>query len=95
MKELPRLMSVAPAGGYRLRLAFSDGFVGEVDFGETVSRGGVFAFMSDPERFKAVTVAHGGTALQWIDDDGDEIDFDAYAQRMAAEANAVAATAAE
>ena len=36
-----------------------------------------------------------GTALQWIDDDGDEIDFDADAQRMRAEANVVAATAAE
>ena len=95
MRDWPKLVSAAPIGGYRLRLTFSDGFVGEVDFAETVARGGIFAFLEDAARFRKVTVAHGGTALQWIDDDGDEIDFDADAQRMQAEANAVAATAAE
>jgi hypothetical protein len=95
MKDWPKLVSAAPIGGYRLRLAFSDGFIGEVDFVETVSRGGIFAFLEDEARFRKVAVVHGGTALQWIDDEGDEIDFDADAQRMLAEANAVAATAAE
>ena len=95
MRDWPRLVSAAPIGGFRLRLAFSDGFVGEVDFAETVSRGGIFAFLQDEARFRKVAVAHGGTVLQWIDDDGDEIDFDADAQRMRAEANVVAATAAE
>ena len=95
MSELPHLKAVTPIGGYRLRLRYSDGFVGEVDFADTVARGGTFAFMGRPDRFAMVKVAHGGTSLQWIDDDGDEIDFDAYAQRMTAEANAVAAAPAK
>lgn len=95
MSDLPQLRSVSAVGGYRLRLVFSDGFTGEVDFAGTVVRGGVFAFMRDPQRFQTVKVAHGGTALQWIDDEGDEIDFDAYAQRMTAEADAVASAPAK
>jgi hypothetical protein len=87
----PKLVSAIPTGGYRLRLVYSDGFTGEVDFTDILSRGGIFAFMRDPQRFQSVRVAHGGTALQWIDDEGDEIDFDGHAQRMKAEANAVAA----
>ena len=90
MSELPQLKAVTSIGGYRLRLRYSDGFVGEVDFADTVARGGTFAFMRKLDRFAAVKVAHGGTSVQWIDDAGDEIDFDAYAQRMIAEANAIA-----
>ena len=60
MKDWPKLVSAAPIGGYRLRLGFTDGFVGEVDFAETVSRGGIFAFLQDEARFRKVAVAHGG-----------------------------------
>jgi hypothetical protein len=95
MSDWPRLISADPIGGYRLRLQYSDGFTGEVDFADTVAKGGIFAFMRDPQRFRSVTVTHNGSALCWIDDEGDEIDFDADAQRMIAEANAVAAIAAK
>jgi hypothetical protein len=94
-KDWPRLLTADPVGDYRLRLTYDDGFVGEVDFAETVSRGGIFAFMRDPNRFRTVRVAGSGSALVWIDDDGDDIDFCADAQRMRAEANAVKAMAAE
>ena len=95
MTDWPRLVSAVPIGEYRLRLSYSDGFVGEVDFADTVAQGGIFAFMKDLERFKAVQVAHNGSALLWVDDAGDDIDFCADAQRIKAEANAVKHMAAE
>jgi hypothetical protein len=95
MTDWPRLVSAEPLGDYRLRLTYSDGFVGEVDFADTVAEGGIFAFMQEKERFKTVQVAHGGSALLWVDDEGDDIDFCADAQRMNAEANTVKTMAAE
>ena len=95
MTDWPRLVSAVPIGEYRLRLSYSDGFVGEVDFADTVATGEIFAFMKDVNRFKTVQVAHNGSALLWVDDAGDDIDFCADAQRMKAEANAVKHMAAE
>jgi hypothetical protein len=95
MNDWPKLVTAVPIGGYRLRLTYSDGFTGEVDFAETVEKGGIFDFMRDVERFKTVRVAHNGMALLWVDDAGDDIDFCADAQRMKAEANAVKHMAAE
>ena len=95
MTDRPKLTSAVLIGDYRLRLTFSDGFIGEVDFADTVAEGGIFAFMQNPERFKTVQVAHNGSALLWVDDDGDDIDFCADAQRMIAESNAVKHMAAE
>jgi hypothetical protein len=89
MSEWPRLVSAEPIGGYKLRLHYSDGFVGEVDFSETVDRGGIFAFLRNQERFKSMQIAHLGQALVWVDDEGDDVDFCADALRMQAEANAV------
>jgi Protein of unknown function (DUF2442) len=94
-KDWPRLVSAEPLGDYRLRLTYSDGFVAEVDFADTVTEGGIFAFMRDKQRFKTVQVAHNGSALLWVDDHGDDVDFCAGAQRMIAEANAVKTMAAE
>ena len=95
MRDWPRLISAEPLGDYRLRLTYSDGFIGEVNFADTVAEGGIFAFMQDKERFKTVQVAHNGSALLWIDDEGDDIDFCADAQRLIAEASAVKTMAAE
>jgi len=95
MTDWPRLVSAVPIGEYRLRLSYSDGFVGEVDFADTIAKDGIFAFMKDPDRFKTVQVAHNGSALLWVDDAGDDIDFCADTQRMKAEANAVKHMAAE
>jgi hypothetical protein len=95
MTDWPRLVSAVPIGEYRLRLSYSDGFVGEVDFADTIAAGGIFTFMKDVNRFKTVQVAHNGSALLWVDDAGDDIDFCADAQRMKAEANAVKHMAAE
>jgi hypothetical protein len=95
MTDWPRLVSAVPIGEYRLRLSYSDGFVGEVDFADTIAKGGIFTFMKDPDRFKTVQIAHNGSALLWVDDAGDDIDFCADAQRMQAEANAVKHMAAE
>ena len=87
MKDWPRLIKVVPIGGYRLRLTYSSGLTGDVDFSETVARGGIFTFMRNTERFKTVKIAYNGSALLWLDDDGDEIDFCADTQRLAIEAS--------
>ena len=95
MKSWPKLIEARPLDGYRLRLTWADGFVGAVDFTATVAKGGIYAFMRDPVRFAAVQVGPSGSSLVWIDDEDDEIDFCADAQRMAAETRAVANLAAE
>ena len=56
-------------------------------FYDTAARGGIFAFMADPERFRKVQVAHAGLALLWVDDNGDDR-FLRRCLRMQAEANA-------
>lgn len=54
--------------GYRLRLSFYDGTVGDVDLSDLATRGGVFAPLRDPERFRGVRVdPHAGTIV-WSDE---------------------------
>ena len=86
MTDWPSLVSALPIGGYRLSLTYSDGFTGAVDFESTVAKGGIFTFMQDLERFKAVKVSDSGSALVWVDDQGDYIDFCADSQRADIEA---------
>jgi hypothetical protein len=58
------VVSVKPLGGYRLRVAFSDGSVGEHDFSSTAARGGEMVKpLKDPAFFARVFVELG--ALTW------------------------------
>ncbi len=62
MTDWPKLVSAVPTGDYRLKPTYSDGSLEKWIFAETVAKGGIFAFMQDPERFRTVQVAHA-TAL--------------------------------
>lgn len=59
------MVDVQVLGGYRLRLAFDDGVVGEVDLSDKVGRG-VFAAWADPAFFMSVRIGESGE-LVWSD----------------------------
>ncbi len=66
MSGLPMIdvVSVKPLGGYRLRVAFSDGLIGEHDFSSTAARSGEMVRpLKDPAFFSRVFVELG--ALTW------------------------------
>ena len=67
----PNILEALPLDGFKIRLKFSDGAAGEVDFSHLAGRG-VFAFWNEPANFKKVTIENG-RCLVW----GDEIDLDA------------------
>jgi len=72
-----------------VRLTYDDGFSGEVDFADTVSRGGVMAGLADPALFRQVQIGEDGRSLGWINPEGEEVDFCADALRFKAEEQVV------
>ena len=91
--QLPMIdvVSVKPLGGYRLRVAFSDGSVGEHDFSSTAARDGEMVRpLKDPAFFARVFVELG--ALTWPN--GFDLDPIVLHERMA-EAGELSREAAE
>ena len=75
------MVSVKPMGGFRLRIAFSDGSVGVHDFSSTAARNGEMVRpLKDPAFFARVFVELG--ALTWPN--GFDLDPIALYDRMAA-----------
>jgi Protein of unknown function (DUF2442) len=75
------VVSVKPLGGYRLRVAFSDGSAGVHDFSATAARDGEMVQpLKDPAFFARVFVELG--ALAWPN--GFDVDPIALHDRMAA-----------
>ena len=75
------VVSVKPLGGFRLRIAFSNGSAGEHDFSSTVARTGEMVQpLKDPAFFARVFVELG--ALTWPN--GFDLDSIALHDRMAA-----------
>jgi len=75
------VVSVKPLGGYRLRVAFSDGSAGVHDFSATAARDGEMVRpLKDPAFFARVFVELG--ALTWPN--GFDVDPIALHERMAA-----------
>ena len=68
----PRVAQVWHTGGYRLKLTFSDGASGEVDFEDrVVGRGGVFRPLEDVSFFGQVKVDPEAGTIVWPN----EVDF--------------------
>jgi hypothetical protein len=75
------VVSVKPLGGFRLRIRFSDGSIGEHDFTSTTARDGEMVRpLQDPAFFARVFVELG--ALTWPN--GYDLDPIALHDRMAA-----------
>lgn len=64
VEQLQDVRSVEVIGEHRLRLAFDDGTVGEVDFTNREWRG-VFAPLRDPRYFASVKVDHEAGTITW------------------------------
>ena len=58
--QIVKVVEVEPLGGYRLRVAFSDGSSGEHDFADLVAQAGPMVEpLRDPELFARVFVEMG------------------------------------
>jgi hypothetical protein len=64
MEQLKDVTGVEVIGPYRLRLAFDDGTVGEVDFAGREWRG-VLGPLRDPDYFARVKVDSEGGTIAW------------------------------
>ncbi|MCL8385755.1 MULTISPECIES: DUF2442 domain-containing protein [Xanthobacter] len=69
-----------------VRLTYADGFSATLDFSEKFAWGEATRPLSDPAFFATAHVGSGGSSLEWICPDGEEIDFCADALRLEAEA---------
>jgi len=66
MTELIKIEAVEPQEGFWLRLTFSDGAVKDVDVGEVLARGGVFAPIRERrELFEQVHVNPETQTIEW------------------------------
>jgi hypothetical protein len=77
-----RLTKVDALPGFRVRLTYTDGYVGELDFWPYIEWGEAVAPLKNSELFATAHVGCGGSSLEWIGPDGSEIDFCADALRM-------------
>jgi hypothetical protein len=68
--------------GFRIRLAYKDGYVGELDFWPYIEWGEAMVPLKDARLFASAHVGSGGASLEWIGPDGEQIDFDADGLRM-------------
>lgn len=67
MQRVPRVRSVAPLDGVRLRVRFDDGHEVIYDCRPLLARP-AFAPLADPALFRSVTVDPGGYGISWNDD---------------------------
>ena len=66
MSELIKVGAVEPLEGHWLRLEFSDGAIKDVDVGDVLARGGVFAAIRDRrEVFEQVRVNPDTQTIEW------------------------------
>ena len=57
--------------GYRLKIAFSDGKSGEVDFRPFIEKGGVFKVLEDVGQFKQFAIDPDWNTVTWQDGEVD------------------------
>ncbi len=76
MSEIIRMASVEPVVYGVLKITWLDGYESIVDLRPVICDGEIFEFLRrTPERFKDVRLSEYGHSIEWIDDDGDEVDF--------------------
>ena len=63
---IPRVIKAELVEGYRVRIAFSDGASGVIDFRDRiVGRGGVFEPLEDPKVFASFAIDEEAGTLVW------------------------------
>jgi hypothetical protein len=74
MREIVQVTRVEPMGGHWVRATFTDGAVKEIDLGEILAAGGVFApIYEQRDVFEQVTVNTESGTIEWPG----EVDLDA------------------
>ena len=74
MTDLISVIDVEPREGYCLRVTFSDGSVKDIDLGELLARGDVFAgIRNDRHLFEQVRVKPDSRTIEWP---AQEVDLD-------------------
>jgi len=61
---MPRVIEVQALEGYRVRVRFADGIVGEVNLSPLVGKG-VFSIWNDPKEFAKVFIDPESHTLAW------------------------------
>ncbi len=76
MSEIIRMATVEPVVYGVVKITWLDGFEAIVDLRPVIADGEIFEFLRrSPERFKNVRLGEFGHTIEWIDDDGDAVDF--------------------
>ncbi|MCL4767054.1 MAG: DUF2442 domain-containing protein [Hyphomicrobiaceae bacterium] len=77
MTDIIRMKAVEPILYGVLKITWQDGFQAIVDLRPVMADGEVFEFLRQtPARFNDVKLEEYGHSIFWLDDDGDEVDFD-------------------
>ncbi|MDQ6437079.1 DUF2442 domain-containing protein [Mesorhizobium sp. LHD-90] len=69
-----RIESAVALDDHRIKVRWTDGLEGVVDFSDLMSDG-IFTALRDPRRFRDVRVAEYGHTIYWLGDGGIEIDI--------------------
>jgi len=85
VKKLPRIVSVTPVIHGVLKIIWNDGYEGVVDLRPTIARGKIFTYLQNPKNFLKVRVSEYGHSIEWINEQGEEVDFGADTLRSKAE----------
>ena len=85
MTKLPRISSAEPVIQGVLKIVWTDGYEGVVDLRPTIARGKIFTYLQEPSNFRSVRVSEYGHSIEWINENGEEIDFGADSLRVKAE----------
>ena len=76
MSEIFRMASVEPVVYGVVKIAWLDGYEAIVDLRPVIAEGEIFEFLRrTPDRFRDKRLGEFGHKIEWIDDDGDEVDF--------------------
>jgi hypothetical protein len=88
VSDIARIVSAEPVIQGVLKIEWDDGYTGVVDLRPVIERGGIFAYLRDPQHFRQVRVGEYGHALVWITERDGEIDFGTDSLRRRAEQQA-------
>jgi hypothetical protein len=85
MKKLPRIVLAEPVIHGVLKIVWNDGYEGVVDLRPTIARGRIFSYLQKPKNFQKLRVSEYCHSIEWINENGEEIDFGADTLRLKAE----------
>ena len=81
MTDILRIVTAEPVIHGVLKVKWDDGFEGLVDLRHLMALGKAYLPLRDPQFFQSVEVTEFGHSIEWIDDNGRQIDFGADSMR--------------